>query len=548
MDKTTEWVNKKKLKCNDIVENYKNIEMFQNIYNDGTGPSESHKEPIIEGARFNIFDELNMHKKRKRFFAKIPHIAGFKAFFTRIKDFILCPFYKSDQIIDKGIQSLLSVFLAVGCNDLSLNVFQNTEDTEILDLNDLIDPNLLYTEQFTRFDNSKNGVVDSSTNSHKEGVVEDFAPGMDTINNEWSNSKTNATKETSKTHKKTKNGANTFASKFKMDCHAQKETAMENIKKYSNKIRNEIYNILLIPLVIHVLYNLYYMFFFKHEKSFIHVETEYYNPYLKENFNYILGIGVKPLTWFWYVLHEFSKSKTIHEYSDKYPYVFYIGLYLFVYSIITKYGKNILILTRDLLLGLYNPFSFAIGIIMGYEFLVDMAKETFKSMMQKPFSEPISGTIKWLIYYIVRLLINISLFPYAAYSVIFYLCAYVFFAIYITDNKDTFEVYSDIDDSIYDKIYKIYNPDCESFALLKYVLQFISKYSFMYLIEITLFVVLCNGLKNYRSIDNVNVQSFLYILSFTMIFILGVWCFTKYFTVVKQIDEKYDIFNAALKT
>jgi hypothetical protein len=252
MDKSTEWVNKKKLKCNDIVENYKNIEMFQNIYNDGTGPLESN-EPIIEGAKFNIFDELNMHKKRDSF--KIPNVDRLKAGFDAIKEFILCPFYKSDQIIDKGIQSLLSVFLAVGCNDLSLNLFQKKGDTEILDLNDLIDPNLLYTEEFTPSDNSNNGPIDSSTNAPDENVVEDFVPGMVIVNNEWSKSK----EKSSKKYSKTKKSANTFASKFKMDCHAQKETARQNIRKYSGKIRNEIYNILLIPLVIHVLYNLYYM-------------------------------------------------------------------------------------------------------------------------------------------------------------------------------------------------------------------------------------------------------------------------------------------------
>jgi hypothetical protein len=546
MNKSTEWVNKKKLKCNDIIENYKNIEMFQNIYNH-VESVESNDGPIIEGAKFNIFDELNMHKKRKNTF-KIPQFAGLTAGFNAIKDFILCPFYKSDEIIDKGIQSLLSVFLAVGCNDLSLNLFQKNGDTEILDLNDLIDPNLLYTEEFTPPDNSNNDRIDSSRNLPNSNVREDFVSGGNENMREGLTAKKKVSKESSKTYNKSKQNANTFASKFKMDCHAQKETARQNIKKYSSKIRVEIYNILFIPLIIHILYNLYYMFFFKNRQPFIDVEKDYYNPYLKENFNYILGIAVKPLTWFLWVLNGISNWKFLHEYSDKYPYVFYIGLYIFVYSIITNYGKNILALTRDLLFGLYNPFSFFIGFIMALEFFIDMVKETIKSALQKTYSEPISGTIKWLIYYIVRLIINIFLFPFAAYSVIFYLCTYFFFAIHISDKKDTFEVYSDIDDSIYDAIYKMYNPDCDSFGLFKYVLQFISKYSFMYLIEITIFIVLCNGLKHYSSIDNVNVQSFLYILSFTMMFILGIWCFTKYFTVVKQMDEKYDIFNAALKT
>ena len=108
--KDTKWVKEIPITYKELFENYKNIELFQNIHDNRP------TEKVIEG--FNFFEKFNMHENRSK--SKIT-ISGAKDFFNavnNIKNFITCPFYKSDSIIDQGIQRLLKIFLVVNCNDI----------------------------------------------------------------------------------------------------------------------------------------------------------------------------------------------------------------------------------------------------------------------------------------------------------------------------------------------------------------------------------------------------------------------------------------------
>jgi hypothetical protein len=560
MSKCSEWVNKIPIKSNTISENNKNNVMFQNI-NETEEHTRKKGTPIIEGAKFKIFDDFDMHKKRDRFL-KLGQFGEFVDIFNYIKQYLLCPFYKSDQIIDSGIQSVLSVFLLSGY-DISLNVFPDNEDTEIMDLNDLIDPELLYTEGFNVGKKLKNAAkstgsgvttvanvtgATAAANTVASGVTtgaNTVVSGTPSVANTVASGVTESVKIDKPNKKTDEVNKKTYEVNKKTD--EIKEKITKDIKTYSYTIRKEIYAIIFMPLLIHITYNLYYMFFFKESKGFMNIEKDYYDPYLKPNslVHFFLGIVIKPVSWLWYGLNSISTSKTIHQYSDTYPYVFYILLYVTLYFILKRYGQNILNFTSDLLFGNIHPFLGIVTFIMVIEYLMALGKETMTDWLDT-LKMPLSGTIKWLIYWIIRLILTISLFSFGEISVVLYLCAYFYFAILISDEKDTFEIYSDIDNSIYEKIYKIYNPDCDSFSLFKIVLQFISKYSFIYLIEITLLILLCNGMFNYSSITNVNIQSFLYILNFTMMFVIGIWSFTKYFTFVKPLDEKFDILNMAI--
>jgi hypothetical protein len=606
--------------------------MFKSIHEvvENNSKSVENNETIIEGAKFNIFDDFDMHKQRDRLF-KLDGLSGVKDVFAAIRDFILCPFYKSDEIVDNAIQSILTVFLMPKYTDISLNFFPDEDDDEIVDLSDLIDPNLLYTEGFTK--KFKKGISKATSTVAKAAapivqpvaavaapivqpvaavavqatntvatvaapivqpvaavavqatntvakaaapivqpvaavavqatntvakaaapIVKPIAAVATKIGNRVAGGVSKIGKKKKKDKDKKKDNDNnkkpnlpTIPPALQPIRKEEKEKQIEQkIIKYTSKIKIELYNILSIPIVIHILYNLYYMFFFKDTNGFINIEQTYYEPYLKDSLNYFLGIVIKPLTWLWYMLNSISTSKFIHSFSDNYPYVFYILLYIILYLIIKTRGTNIMELTRDLLFGNVYPFLEISTIIMVYEFLKAFAKETMTEWVATLAQQPISGSIKWLIYWILRLIVNIFLFPYGARALSLYLCSYFYFAILISDNKDSFEVYSDIDNSIYEKIYKIYNPDCDNFSLLKYVLQMVSKFSFVYLIEITMIIILCNGIKNYSSLDNVNLQSFMCILNFTMIFIICVWSFTKYYTFVKPLDDRYDILSIAI--
>jgi hypothetical protein len=162
---------------------------------------------------------------------------------------------------------------------------------------------------------------------------------------------------------------------------------------------------------------------------------------------------------------------------------------------------------------------------------------------------PLVGFLKWLIYWIVRMIITILLDRggLSAYLCNMYVAVYMLFGIYISQNKDVFEVYSDIDHSVYKKIYEIFNSTCDSWnsifsmATFYYVFQMCMKYSVIFLIELTFLVIFYYGYVSYsKNIKDINIKSFLYILNFTCVFLLGAWTVIKYNTAVKKLDEKYD--------
>jgi hypothetical protein len=67
--------------------------------------------------------------------------------------------------------------------------------------------------------------------------------------------------------------------------------------------------------------------------------------------------------------------------------------------------------------------------------------------------------------------------------------------------------------------------------------------------EIALIYFLFAGMNRYiRTVNNVNVQSFLCILNITAIIIVGFWIFMKYKTGLVPMDKKYDIANSSKKT
>lgn len=487
-EQNTKWINEISVKYKDIIENYKNIEMFENIYNtrdESNNQRESDSYNIQEG--FKIFDDFDIHKKPKNGYRSMG-TGPFFELLNAIKEYILCPIYKSDELIDFAIQGLLDLFLKVKCDN------KNTEDSEyedvqILDLSDVFQPDLLYREEFQN-------------------------------NNKTSQSEA---------------------------CKTKMEKSKKDSKRYKTMIKNELYKILCIPLVVHILYNTYFLFFFKDnmgvQAEFIDVEKKYYEPYLKEIFSFFIDIIIKPLTYLYWIFEYISKNVTLHLYSDKYPYVFFISIYISIYLYISSYDKSVIAIIGELLTFKTVPsiiYTFCTLIII-WEFCKTIGKETVENWTTTLTLNPLIGLIQYLIYWFLRACFTFMMISFSALLCVYYIVIYMLFGIQFSQSKDTFDVYSEIDDSIYQKIYKIFNADCDPFNLLKIIVQFISKYSFIYLVEITIFLILGFGFYNYRSINDANLLSFLYILHFTGIFVLFIWSFAKYNSFVKPLDAKFSL-------
>jgi hypothetical protein len=138
------------------------------------------------------------------------------------------------------------------------------------------------------------------------------------------------------------------------------------------------------------------------------------------------------------------------------------------------------------------------------------------------------------------------IFPFSGYLCVLYFVGYLFFGIFISQNKDVFDVYGDIMDMVFDKIYKLYDPRCSDPNRFQWFIQLISKYSVVYLFEFAIYMTLISSMIVYSSdknIKNINVKSFLYIINFAVMFIFGIWIFMKYFDTIVPLDAKYDILN-----
>lgn len=514
---TTKWENEIPVHYRELFENYKNIEMFQNINDHPT-------ESCIEGFNF-AGDDFDMHKSRKKMFGSSSVGKDLTFIYKSIRDFILCPFYNSDQIIDNGIKTLLNMFLAVKCNEISKDVLTDvntvdkllgkkvdfSQEDKIYDLTDLIDTNLLYSNE--SFEN-------------KEGM-----------------------RNKSKKSKKTTN------------CKNEKKQAQNEINKYSKTIKNEIYNILFLPIIVHMFYNCYYMLYHRNsdgtKPEFIDIETKYYNPSLKPYLSYFFDIAIKPLTWFYNILFFIANPanekngypffKSYVSFSEKYPYVVFILLFIFMYSILSLSKDNIISTLGSLIFrtsGRFDMFTmFAIGVMI-IEFFRAFVNE-FKDWSENIMKQVISGPIKFVIYWILRMVINIMLYPAAGSLCSIYLFVYLVFGVSVSNDKDAFDVFEEINDANYEKMYKRFDNSCGQMDWWGFIVKYFFRFVFLFLIELTILSLLLNSMTVYSiKVSNSNILSFLLILVLTSMFILGIISFMKYLTTVPYLNAKYDIVNA----
>jgi F0F1-type ATP synthase membrane subunit b/b' len=331
----------------------------------------------------------------------------------------------------------------------------------------------------------------------------------------------------------------------KLDCNASKEKAENDIKRYAGTIRNQIYNILFLPIILLIFYNCYYMFFYTDvsgfKPSFIDIETRYYEPYVKPYLNFFLGIFIKPISILYYIFNLISRHKTLVRLSKEYPYYFFIILFIIVYSIISQSGKNVISTWGELLFGNKpNPFTPFALIVMGIYFVKDfiLTLPEWKEDLRKP----ISGLIKFIMYWVIRFIVNILIFPYAGYLCTVYVFVYLFLGIYISQDSEPFDTINNINDTIYDKIYKAFDEKCGNKGSMAFIIKYFIRFLFMYLFEITLIILLFISIGVFREkINNPNVLAFLFSVILSLLFIIGVWCLTKYYTVLPMLDKKYTL-------
>ena len=160
-------------------------------------------------------------------------------------------------------------------------------------------------------------------------------------------------------------------------CELANQSILREAKSYAKTIKNELYRMLTIPIILYLVYNFYYLFFFKDcfsdviktdEQGKVYYEhtceTDTKNnkngcftpifPDWEASFHslenhkldYIFEFIFKPVKFFYTFFNAFKaifrKSIFGIVLKDELPYVFFLGSFVFIYRHINKYGKMIL--------------------------------------------------------------------------------------------------------------------------------------------------------------------------------------------------------------
>lgn len=152
-------------------------------------------------------------------------------------------------------------------------------------------------------------------------------------------------------------------------CEAQNNAIKKQFLGYAYTIKQEFYRILIIPIVIYLVYNFYYMFLFKdcfgyakdtskddpvYEKTcnkgcffpqFPDWEGNFHNMEGHRT-DYVLEFIFKPAKCFYVFLNAmktfFRNLTPVNFLINEYPYILFLGAFAGVYGIVTTYGGKLL--------------------------------------------------------------------------------------------------------------------------------------------------------------------------------------------------------------
>ena len=160
-----------------------------------------------------------------------------------------------------------------------------------------------------------------------------------------------------------------FAAYIKLQaCKSSNDAILKRFRRYANTIKQEVYRILIIPIVIYLVYNFYYMFLFKdcfgYAKDKSSGETKYdgeckkggffpvfpdweYNFHKLENnrTDFVFEFMFKPVKCLYVFLNAIKTpfhSGELSSLINNVPYLCFLTGFVCIYSIITTYGGALL--------------------------------------------------------------------------------------------------------------------------------------------------------------------------------------------------------------
>lgn len=180
---------------------------------------------------------------------------------------------------------------------------------------------------------------------------------------------------------KSKEMENYFIPDKLSECDKSKRSVKKEFKNYARIIKNELYRILFIPVAVYIIYNIYYMFFFRDVKGkvkeengkYINTNSEgcknplfpdwetYFHSYENNNTNILFEFIFKPAKIVYTYLNAFKAViRTCpgigidSGYIPPYIYLFF-SLYIFLYGYI-YYKERIISFYNEFFNDFYNTF------------------------------------------------------------------------------------------------------------------------------------------------------------------------------------------------
>lgn len=399
------------------------------------------------------------------------------------------------------------------------------------------------------------------------------------------------------------------------DCEKQKcivdasnNIIKKDIKKITETVKKELYNIIFIPMILVIIYNFYYFLFYKdcYKKMIINeksvcidynefpkleqwIKHDIFNIKLTDSPNFLidflLDLVFKPVT-FMYTCFNSIKPFCM-KYNKEIPHICFTLLAMIIMPLFMSFRKEIFEILGKILLFQTPDSKYLIYsqiIIWGWFGLVALQRiagiglyqetdekgeniprswwEWIKSKGANPFIA-ISCIIFTLLYWLMKGLATYAIIPLSIWSIFFYIFAIGIFGIWnnssdgynpkfetdrskSTDEnpyKTANDIWKDIDDSIYKKLFKKMEGENTLFDNIKHSGRTILQFIFVFMAEFIAIIILFSALIKY-SLDS-NIRKFHYIRNFLFIstgilisFIIG-WCGLKYVTRIRKIWNEY---------
>ena len=335
-------------------------------------------------------------------------------------------------------------------------------------------------------------------------------------------------------------------------CKSKNEEILNQFREYSKIIKQELYRLFIIPIIIFIVYNFYYMFLFK--DCFGYAKTVNNDEYVYEktckngcfypqfsdwemNFHnmenhrtdFIFEFLFKPVKWFYTFLNAIKSvffNNGILKLLSDYPYVCFLSMFALVYYNINIFGGKLL----NIVIALSNMNTPTINIIgsitlnimassvVWLYFIISFCKETFYSNMfqnntnsdenkKQTWTEWILDSngsalimviksICFIIYWIIRAMMIGLTIPLSIFICVVYFVWITIGSIF--DYTDKSHNYNDklelINRIIYSKLYEL--PKDE---LPKNTLKLLCFYAFYFLTEIMILFTLFKSMNNYQN-------------------------------------------------